>query len=267
MLKRAGFRRVHAVINGPLETAIVQQVGRELGQPLTQVVVRTLVWWVDVPAGLRKGDVLDVLLDDKEGDPVVEAIRFQSEKNAQTYRVYRYQAHGAPFARYLQADGQELEQRLKDGPIDDYEQITSLLRDGRGHKGVDFKTPVGTPVKAPFDGELSRKNWKVGMNGNSIELKESGGHHRTALFLHLSEIAPESKIGASISRGQVIGSSGNTGHSFAPHLHYQLESSDGTVLDPFAVHETSRRALPAAEKSAFDAAVHKLDALLDLPTE
>ena len=39
LLKRAGFRRVHAVVNGPLETAIVQQVGRELGQPLEAAAV------------------------------------------------------------------------------------------------------------------------------------------------------------------------------------------------------------------------------------
>jgi murein DD-endopeptidase MepM/ murein hydrolase activator NlpD len=265
ILKRAGYRRMHAVVNGPLETAIVQEVGRELGPALTQVVVRTLVWWIEVPAGLRRGDVLDVLLEDKEGDPTVDAVRFVSEKTGQTHRAYRYKAPGAAFARYYQADGQELELRLKDGPIEDYEQVTSLLRDGRGHQGVDFKTPVGTKVVAPFDGTIERKNWKPGANGNSLELRESGGRHRIALFLHLSETAPEAKVGAQISRGSVIAQSGNTGHSFAPHLHYQLEASDGTVLDPFASHETLRRALPDAQKAAFEAEVKKLDALLDLP--
>ena len=33
--------------------------------------------------------------------------------------------------------------------------ITSLLRDGRRHKGVDFKTPVGTEVKATFNGTIT----------------------------------------------------------------------------------------------------------------
>ncbi len=95
------------------------------------------------------------------------------------------------------------------------------MRDGRGHKGVDFKTPMGSPVKAPFEATVVRKNWNWKGNGNSIELHESGGHGWTVLFLHLSE--PSSLAsGAHVSRGEVVGKSGNTGHSFAPHLHYQL---------------------------------------------
>ena len=52
-------------------------------------------------------------------------------------------------------------------PLDSWEQITSLLKDGRQHKGVDFKTPVGTPVKATFDGTITRKNWSSAATGNS----------------------------------------------------------------------------------------------------
>ena len=55
----------------------------------------------------------------------------------------------------------------------------------------------------------------------------------------------------------------NTGHSFAPHLHYQLMA--GTkVLDPFAVQETHRKKLPESAKAAFTAEVARLDKLLDL---
>ena len=264
-LKKAGYRRLSASINGPLETAIVGQVGRELGQPLTQVIVRALVWWVDVPAGLRRGDQLDALIDERSAEPVLSAVRFHSGKTGQTHRAYRFKPDGATFARYYQPDGTELELRLKDSPLDDYEQVTSLLRDGRGHQGVDFKTPVGTPVKAPFDAVVGRKTWNFRMNGNSLELKESGGKHRVALFLHLSEIAGDVKPGSSVARGQVVAQTGNTGHSFAPHLHYQLMSSDNKVIDPFASHETERRALPEGQKAAFATEVRRLDELLDLP--
>jgi len=262
-LKAAGYRHVHAVVNGPLETAIVQAAGRELGVPLTQVVVRTLVWWVEIPGDLRKGDVIDMLVTDRPGEePRIDAVRFRSEKMGKTFRAYRFQAGGDAFSRFYEPDGRELERRLKDAPLDDYEQITSLLRDGRGHKGVDFKTPVGSPVKAPFEATVGRKNWNFRGNGNSVELAEQGGKRRKALFLHLSELAPEVKTGATVSRGQVIAKSGNTGRSFAPHLHYQLEASDGKILDPFASFETDRRALPAAERTGFEETMHKLDGLL-----
>jgi murein DD-endopeptidase MepM/ murein hydrolase activator NlpD len=263
-LKAAGYRHVHAVVNGPLETSIVGAAGHDLGVPLTQVVVRTLVWWCEVPGDLRKGDVVDMLVTDRPGEePRIDAVKFKSEKFGKTFRAYRFQAPGDNFSRFYEPDGKELERRLQSAPLDDYEQVTSLLRDGRGHKGVDFKTPVGTPVKAPFEAEVGRKTWNFKGNGNSIELKETGGKHRTALFLHLSEIAPEVKPGATVSRGQVIAKSGNTGHSFAPHLHYQLQTSDGKILDPFSSFETDRRALPADQKAAFSEAIQKFDPLLE----
>ena len=92
--------------------------------------------------------------------------------------------------------------RLEHSPLDDYEQVTSLLRDGRRHKGVDFKAAVGTPVKAPFTGVVKRKNWNFSSNGNCLELEELSGKRRRALFLHLSELPRELKPGKRFSAGQ-----------------------------------------------------------------
>ncbi|HZS36080.1 MAG TPA: M23 family metallopeptidase [Polyangia bacterium] len=261
-LKAAGLRFARADISGSLESALVTLVGRPLGQALTPVAVRSLVWWVKVPDDLRRGDEVDALFEERaSAEPVVVALRFKSEKAGRTFRAYRFKAEGDAFARMYLPSGEELERRLKDGPIDDYEQVTSLLHDGRGHKGVDFKTPVGTPVKSPFDGEVVRRNWKGGTNGNSLEIRESGGAHRSAVFLHLSEAS--AAPGARVRKGQVVAKSGNTGHSFAPHLHYQLMSPGGNILDPFDVHETFRRTLPDAQKPLFETEVRKLDGLID----
>ncbi|HEX6835507.1 MAG TPA: M23 family peptidase, partial [Polyangia bacterium] len=60
-----------------------------------------------------------------------------------------------------------------------------------------------------------------------------------------------------------VGKSGNTGHSFAPHLHYQLMAGQ-KILDPFAVQETTRKKLPEKEKAAFGQEMARLDHLLDL---
>jgi hypothetical protein len=262
-LHAAGLKRLSATVNGPLETAVVQKVGGELGPRLVQVMVRSLVWWLAVPNDLLRDDQLDVLYEERPNeDPIVHAVRYKSGKNGRTYRAYLFKSADSAFARSYAPSGEELEARLRHAPLDDYEQVTSLLRDGRGHKGVDFKTPLGTTVKAPFDAVVVRKNWHFRGNGNSIELRESGGHGWTALFLHLQE--PSSlKVGAHVSRGALVGKSGNTGHSFAPHLHYQLMAGQ-KVLDPFAVQETYHRKLPAEERKAFDAEVKRLDHLLDL---
>jgi murein DD-endopeptidase len=263
-LQKAGMKRLHVEVNGPLETAVVHEVGPELGPRLVQVLVRSLVWWLAVPGDLRRGDLLEVLYEERAGeDPTVYAVRYKSGKSNRTFRAYRWKAADSQWPRFYTPDGAELELRLQHAPLDDYEQVTSLLRDGRGHKGVDFKTPSGTPVKAPFEATVTKKNWNWKGNGNDIELHESGGKGWTVIFLHLAEPTTIAS-GAHVSRGEVVGKSGNTGHSFAPHLHYQLMS--GTkVIDPFAVQETTRRKLSEAQRKPFAAESARLDHLLDLP--
>jgi murein DD-endopeptidase len=263
-LRAQGMRYTRVEVAGPLETAFVTALGRDLGAPLTQVVTRVLVWWVSVPGDLRGKDVVEALFSERAGaEPLVHAVRFRSGKAGKTFEAYRFQAPGAPYARFYTRDGQELELRLVDAPLDDHEQVTSLIRDGRGHQGVDFRVPVGTPVKATFDAVFERRNWNFRANGNCIELRERGGARRTVFLLHLSEVSSVLEAGGRVARGQVVGKSGNTGHSFAPHLHYQLMSPSGKVLDPFAVQPTVRRALPEAHRAAFDGEAARLAALLD----
>jgi murein DD-endopeptidase MepM/ murein hydrolase activator NlpD len=259
-LKQAGLRRVSVVLDGALETSLVSTLGAELGKTLAQVISRTLVWWVSMPGGLRRGDRIEALFQERPNEePLLHALKFI--KLGQTFRAYRFKPEGASFARSYLSTGEELELRLKDAPLDDYEQVTSLIRDGRKHKGVDFKTPVGSPVKATFDGTITRKNWNFRGNGNSLEISEIGGQHRRALFLHLSELSKTQRVGDRVTRGQVFASSGNSGHSFAPHLHYQLMLGE-RLLDPFASHETYRRALSADQKPAFETEVRRLEGLL-----
>jgi murein DD-endopeptidase len=261
--RKDGIRSAHLIVLGPLETAYVTALGRELGTQLNQVVTRTLVWWVTIPGDLRRGDAIDVLFNERsDAEPLVHAVRFRSEKAGRTFEAYRFQAEKSQFARFYTRDGKEVELRLRDAPLDDHEQVTSLLRDGRGHKGVDFRTPIGTPVRATFDAVLARRNWTTGSNGNCLELR---GANRSALFLHLAETAPDLRVGERIGKGQIIAKSGNTGHSFAPHLHYQLVSPSGAVLDPFATEPTLRRELPTGDRARFDDEVKRLDAILATP--
>ncbi|MFZ5444955.1 MAG: M23 family metallopeptidase [Myxococcota bacterium] len=257
-----GVKRFTVTINGPLESAIVSSEGKDVGTALTQVVNRSLVWWLRVPQDLVKGDSLSVIYEPRDGqEPLVHAVRFTSRKLGRSFEAYRFKASTESFARYYQADGSELEERLVDSPIESWEQVTSLLRDGRRHKGVDYKAPVGTAVKATFEGVVARKNWNFRGNGNSIEIKESGGQGRSALYLHLSELPKSLHVGQRIKKGEVFAKSGNTGRSFAPHLHYQLMNGE-KVIDPFDAQRTTRVSLPASERPAFEKRKAELEAQL-----
>lgn len=107
-------------------------------------------------------------------------------------------------------------------------QVDPGLRDGKPHKGVDFACPVGTPVRACFDGvvllrktedEISRKKTR---KGKAFEGNRIGLYNRDykALYFHLQDF--ECKLGQKVKRGDIIGWSGTTGNSTGPHLHFEL---------------------------------------------
>lgn len=257
-----GLRRVRVEIQGSLSASINRAIGSEVGDPLALVTSRVLIWWLDPSRDLRPGDTLEVLYGLPRGEePVVHGVHFHSSKLSKAMRAYRWHAPGAPFPRIYDADGNEIEQRLKDSPIDSYEQITSLLKDGRRHKGVDFKAPVGAPVTMPFAGVVKRKNWNMRVNGGSLEVEDSRG--RKIVFLHLDSVEKSLTPGSRVRKGQLVAHSGNTGRSTAPHLHYQVTAANGKVLDPFDLHDTWRLSLPATDLADFQGRVAEMDAILD----
>lgn len=259
-LEAEGFAYVDVAVATNLEAAITGALGPEVGRALNQVVNRALVWWVIPHADLRPGDRVEVVYRLRPPEePLVHAVWFNSQKLRRDFSAVRWQLEGARYAKWFQADGAELELALVDSPIREYEQITSLINDGRRHKGVDFKAAVGTPLYAPWDATVVRKNWGVRANGSCIDLegRSPDGRQTNAYLLHLSEIDPAVKPGARVRKGQRIGASGNTGRSTAPHLHYQLVRGT-TVVDPFRVHATTQRRAPAEELPKLQAELARL---------
>jgi len=100
---------------------------------------------------------------------------------------------------------------------------------GRGHTGVDYMADIGTPVYAAASGRVvvTSGGWSGGY-GNQIVIDHGGS--RDTRYAHLSSI--NVSAGENVSRGQVIGYSGNTGRSTGPHLHFELIIG-GRPVNPF----------------------------------
>ena len=94
------------------------------------------------------------------------------------------------------------------------------------HSGIDFVTPVGTPVVATGDGVVSKAGQDPAY-GNFIEIAHGDGF--VSKYAHNSKLFV--KPGQTITRGQLIAKSGSTGRSTGPHLHYEIHQNSG-YLNP-----------------------------------
>lgn len=220
----------HTFVNANIEKA----------DALSMVFSRLFVWDIDMGRDLMKGDQVEVIYRiGDDGHPDIGAARLVSKKHGKIYTAFKWKAPEDEFSSYWSFDGTETNHRLKNSPIADFEQITSLLKDGRGHKGMDFKAPVGTSTTTPKSGKVTRVNFgNFRYNGNCVEIEFSDGI--LAKYLHMEKILV--KEGESVKAGTAVGLVGNTGRSYAPHLHYQLNKGE-RVLDPVDYHGTIRRKL------------------------
>src|SRR5579872_1529852 len=106
------------------------------------------------------------------------------------------------------------------------------------HDGIDIALTKGTKVLAAGNGQISyfsNSNLEAGF-GNYIEIDHGNGI--LTRYSHLDKISVT--WGQKIKQGQVIGFSGSSGGSVAPHLHYEV-IKNGKSLDPlsFIVEEIS----------------------------
>ena len=97
---------------------------------------------------------------------------------------------------------------------------------GRLHAGIDIAAPEGTPIRAADDGTVVLAAWTGGY-GNYTCISHGGSI--STCYGHQSRFG--TSAGANVSKGQVIGYVGNTGHSFGAHLHFEVRIN-GNPVDP-----------------------------------
>ncbi|NND72483.1 MAG: M23 family metallopeptidase [Rhodothermales bacterium] len=109
-------------------------------------------------------------------------------------------------------------------------RLHPILNIYRPHNGIDILVSTGTKVVAPGDGVVVQAGRGGGL-GNYVRIKHPTVGYVTT-FAHLSSIPTNIKRGVTVSRGDVIGLSGNTGLSKAPHLHYEVRDLKGKPVNP-----------------------------------
>lgn len=112
--------------------------------------------------------------------------------------------------------------------------ITSHLswRWGRMHEGIDISgCGYGSPIYSVADGVVSEAGY-YSSNGNYVVV--SHGNDYYTIYMHLAKYTVS--VGQNVSKGQQVGTMGNSGRSTGTHLHLGVFKGypyrGGTVLDP-----------------------------------
>lgn len=94
------------------------------------------------------------------------------------------------------------------------------------HPGIDIAVDEGTPVVASASGVVIERGWDdiygyYVVIDHGFGLKTLYGHNERVVVMK----------GEKVARGQTIAYAGNTGHSTAPHLHFEV-LKDNVPVDP-----------------------------------
>jgi len=92
------------------------------------------------------------------------------------------------------------------------------------HPGLDFRGPIGAPIHAAANGEVTFVGTKSGY-GKVVEI--SHGNGMMTRYAHMS--AWRARAGQEVDAGEVIGLIGSTGRSTGPHLHFEVRINDRAV--------------------------------------
>ncbi len=101
--------------------------------------------------------------------------------------------------------------------------------------GVDYPTPIGSPIIAVADGTVTLAE-EMFFAGNAVFLDHGDG--LVTMYFHLADIAV--KPGQEVRKGHVLGHVGSTGRATGPHLFFGIRWRNARI-DPEVVLESPER--------------------------
>jgi murein DD-endopeptidase MepM/ murein hydrolase activator NlpD len=186
---------------------------------------------------------LDFYTDTRPGDTfriVVEKKKFSNGETAAYGRILvaEYNNAGHPYRAvlfhdvaghpaYFTPDGKAMKKAFLHSPLKFAAVITShysasrlhpILKEYRPHLGIDYASPIGTPVQTIGEGRVTFAGRKGGA-GNLVEIQHTNGY--TTYYMHLSRVLVHA--GQHVDQGQRIGLVGMTGLATGPHLDFRIQ--------------------------------------------
>jgi len=101
-----------------------------------------------------------------------------------------------------------------------------LLKRREFHPGIDLRADLGTPIYAPANGVVEFSGYSNNGYGYNVILLHNFGFKTVYAHMMRKDVV---KAGQFVSKGQLIGYTGNTGLSTGPHLHYEVRFINKTL--------------------------------------
>ncbi|MCI9586164.1 MAG: peptidoglycan DD-metalloendopeptidase family protein [Bacilli bacterium] len=98
--------------------------------------------------------------------------------------------------------------------------------------------------------------------GNFVKIKHDDG--TKSLYAHLKPGSVSVKAGERISKGDKIGTMGNTGNAHGVHLHFEVRNSDETRMNP-TEYISKKQAEPVLENNKVDSNESKISSDVSTP--
>ncbi len=188
----------------PISTPPVQEVPLESKQPKEE---SQTVQAATEPQSQSEPEAQQPQNQEVTPPPAAESAPIPSAPPAPSIPSLHYPFYGSSSVTF-EFGAQPTEERIKKK----YEEWGIV-----GHNGIDFGLQEGTEVLACDEGIIIQ----AGDNGDfgiSVTIKHSWG---TSIYSHLQSLGV--LINDHVSKAQVIGSSGQTGFTTGPHLHFGIQ--------------------------------------------
>jgi murein DD-endopeptidase MepM/ murein hydrolase activator NlpD len=222
-----------AFVAGTIEDSLIAALNKagEEDSLAIDLVERCFGWDIDFNTDLRRGDSFRIFVEKRylDGRPAgyrdILAAEFVNE--GRVYRAFRYTYPDTKAWDYFDENGGSRRKDFLRSPIK-FARITSrftasrfhpIYKIFRPHYGVDYAAPIGTPVQATADGEVTSAGRENG-SGNMVRMRHKNAYETA--YLHLSRFGPGVRKGAFVRGGDIIGYVGSTGDSTGPHLDYRI---------------------------------------------
>lgn len=196
-------------------------------------------WCCFIEGRMASGVSFDQAFDEMNDHFDTEEVR-QIEQHFMTchpdlpwLRTFRRVGSMAAMLILMVVAGVDAQRRPDISPLFDEHPITSrfgdrthpITQEALHHNGIDIKVDINTPVRSTADGTVTKVYNDPKGHGLYIIISHNDGYETLYANLSSANVYAEQTV----VKGEIIGLTGNSGISTAPHLHYEIRQNQNPV--------------------------------------